>query len=667
MAATAEIACQHSPTLIFHPQHAHRMKRFTLFLLALIGLTSLIAACANQGAGPDGGPYDETPPHIVGMTAPERLQNGKRTKFSLVFNELIKVDNPTEKIIVSPPQIETPEIKVSGRRITVELLDSMRPNTTYTVDFSDAITDNNEGNPLGQYTYIFSTGQTTDTMQMSGYVLNAEDLEPVKGILAGLYQQHHDSVFAQRAFDRVARTDASGFFSIKGVAPDRDYRLYALQDADGDFHFTQPSEMVGFLHNDLRAGAFRDTRYDTLWVDSVRYDSIRIIPYTHFTPDDLVVRAFKVDVNTRHYLKAQRDVPEWFTTFFTGPSRKRPTIQGLNFDARKAFVVNASAGNDTLTYWLADTTLLRQDTLRFAYTYDNWDDSLAQMLPKTDTLELVPKTTFAKRAANEAKELEKWNKQREKREKRGDFSKSQPPMVALQLRADVSSSLVPNRNILIQFDQPLQRFDTKKLHLRLKKDSTYHDAPYALDTVPNNILAYRLRAEWRPGQEYQLVIDSAAMTSLYGRVNLATDNKFSIAKLEDFGTVFLSLSNAHESTVVQLLGSDGKPVAQAPTKNGRAEFYYVQPGKYYLRCFFDRNGDRKWTTGSWSPRRDPEEVYYFPKEIEVRANWDLNESWDVTALRLDKQKPDALVKQRSDKQKIDTHQRNIERLRQRGE
>ena len=643
------------------------MKRFSLFLLALIGLTSLIAACANQGAGPDGGPYDETPPRIVGMTAPERLQNGKRTKFSLVFNELIKVDNPTEKIIVSPPQIETPEIKVSGRRITVELLDSMRPNTTYTVDFSDAITDNNEGNPLGQYTYIFSTGQTTDTMQMSGYVLNAEDLEPVKGILAGLYQQHHDSVFAQRAFDRVARTDASGFFSIKGVAPDRDYRLYALQDADGDFHFTQPSEMLGFLHNDLRAGAFRDTRYDTLWVDSVRYDSIRIIPYTHFTPDDLVVRAFKIDVNTRHYLKAQRDVPEWFTTFFTGPSRKRPTIQGLNFDASKAFVVNASAGNDTLTYWLADTTLLRQDTLRFAYTYDNWDDSLAQMLPKTDTLELVPKTTFAKRAANEAKELEKWNKQREKREKRGDFSKSQPPMVALQLRADVSSSLVPNRNILIQFDQPLQHFDTKKLHLRLKKDSTYHDAPYALDTVPNNILAYRLRAEWRPGQEYQLVIDSAAMTSLYGRVNLATDNKFSIAKLEDFGTVFLSLSNAHESTVVQLLGSDGKPVAQAPTKNGRAEFYYVQPGKYYLRCFFDRNGDGKWTTGSWSPRRDPEEVYYFPKEIEVRANWDLNESWDVTGLRLDKQKPAALVKQRSDKQKIDTHQRNIERLRQRGE
>ena len=122
------------------------------------------------------------------------------------------MDNPSEKIIVSPPQIEQPEIKVSGRKITVELLDSMIPNTTYTVDFSDAITDNNEGNLLGQYTYIFSTGVTTDTMQMSGHILNAEDLEPVKGILAGLHFDASDTAFTRKPFDRVARTDADGYF-----------------------------------------------------------------------------------------------------------------------------------------------------------------------------------------------------------------------------------------------------------------------------------------------------------------------------------------------------------------------------------------------------------------------------------------------------------------------
>ena len=240
-------------------------------------------------------------------------------------------------------------------------------------------------------------------------------------------------------------------------------------------------------------------------------------------------------------------------------------------------------------------------------------------------------------------------------------------MVALQLPIDVSGSLVPNRNILIQFDQPLRSFDRKKLRLQLKKDTTFHDAPYELDTIPNNILAYRLRAEWRPGQEYKLVVDSAAMISLYDRVNLPTSNTFSIAKLEEFGTLFLSLSNADTATVVQLLGSDGNPIDQVKVQKNRAEFYYVKPGKYYLRCFFDHNRDGKWTTGSISPRRDPEEVYYYPKVIETRANWDTNESWDVTAVRLDKQKPAALIKQRKDKQRNDSHQRNLERLRQRGE
>ena len=157
------------------------------------------------------------------------------------------------------------------------------------------------------------------------------------------------------------------------------------------------------------------------------------------------------------------------------------------------------------------------------------------------------------------------------------------------------------------------------------------------------------------------------MISLYDRVNLPTSNTFSIAKLEEFGTLFLSLSNADTATVVQLLGSDGNPVDQVKVKKNRAEFYYVKPGKYYLRCFFDHNGDGKWTTGSISPLRDPEEVYYYPKEIEARANWDTNETWDITAVRLDKQKPAALIKQRKDKQRNDSHQRNLERLRRRGE
>lgn len=642
------------------------MKRIPFLFFLLLAALAAVVGCANQGSGPDGGPYDETPPRIVSATNPEKVAGGKRTKFTLVFDELIKVDNANEKITVSPPQKEQPEIKVSGRRVTVEILDSLIPNTTYTVDFSDAITDNNEGNPLGQYTYIFSTGAVTDTMQISGHVLNAEDLEPMKGILVGLHTSDADTAFTRTPFERVARTDGQGYFSIKGVSPTRKYRIFALQDADADYRFSQPSEIIGFLDKKLVPSSFPDTRYDTLWVDSVRYDSIRVIPFTHFTPDDVVVTAFKEARQPRHFLKAQRDVPEQFTTFFTAPSTHVPTLRGLNFKAENAFVENRNLALDTLTYWLADTTLLRQDTLRLAYTFEEWDDSLQRPYLKTDTLELVPRTTFAKRLAEKTKELEKWEKQRERRHKRGDYTDEKPPVAFLPTQLPTDRTISPAQNLTLKFEQPLARLDTARIHLRLKVDSTFREAPFELDSLPGNLLARRLRAEWRPGQQYELHLEAGALTSLYGLSNDSVRSSFSIGKLEDYGTLFVSLSQASDTTVVQLLDQSGNPTTQVLAQDGRAEFYYIRPGKYFLRCFFDHNGDGRWTPGRWDTHTPPEEVYYYPEEIEVRANWDSNPAWNVKALPLNKQKPARLIKQKEQKRQNDTHQRNIDRLRQRG-
>ena len=543
----------------------------------------------------------------------------------------------------------------------------MIPNTTYTVDFSDAITDNNEGNPLGQYTYIFSTGVTTDTMQMSGHILNAEDLEPVKGILAGLHFHASETAFTRKPFDRVARTDADGYFSIKGVNAQRNYHIYALQDADGDFRYTQPTELIGWLNTPLTASSRPDVRYDTAWVDSTRYDSIRTIHFTHFLPDDIVVRAFKVDYRPRHFLKYTRDVPEWFTLFFTGPSRQRPQLRGLNFDAARSLFPIANRDNDTLTYWLTDTTLLHLDTLRLACTYDDWDDSLKVARSKTDTLEITPKTTFAKRLAAKQKELAKWEKQRERRHKRGDFTDETPPREYLEPKISSGSPLTPDRNVTITFPEPLAQLRAAGVHLRLKEDTLWHDAPFALDSVPGNPLAATLRAEWRPAQHYKFVIDSAAVRSIYGLVNKRTERNFEIAKLEDFGTVFVTLHHADTSAVVQLLNTSGNVEKEVHIREGRAEFYYVRPGNYYLRCYLDRNNDGRWTTGDWITHTEPEPVYYSPKEIEVKANWDLNEDWDVTALPLDKQKPAKLIKQKGSKSVVNMHQRNLERLRKRGE
>ena len=154
-----------------------------------------ILSCARMGQ-PDGGWYDETPPRVVGSSPADKATNVKSKKIYIYFNEFIQLDNPTEKVVVSPPQLEAPDIKGEGKRIVVELKDSLKPNTTYTIDFSDAISDNNESNPLGNYTYTFSTGDRIDTLETSGYVLNAQNLEPIKGILVGLYNNLSDTVFS---------------------------------------------------------------------------------------------------------------------------------------------------------------------------------------------------------------------------------------------------------------------------------------------------------------------------------------------------------------------------------------------------------------------------------------------------------------------------------------
>ena len=201
------------------------------------------------------------------------------------------------------------------RKISVSLIDSLKPETTYTIDFSDAIVDNNEGNPFGNFTYYFSTGTQIDTMEVAGHVLNAEDLEPQKGVLVGLHKNLQDSAFVKLPFDRVARTDGNGRFCIKGVAPGN-YRIYALKDMDGDFRYA-PGELLAFSRDTIVPRAIADVRRDTLWRDTVHIDTVKLTPITRYAPDDVVLLSFTEKRNSRMLLKTQRDAPEWFRVYFS--------------------------------------------------------------------------------------------------------------------------------------------------------------------------------------------------------------------------------------------------------------------------------------------------------------------------------------------------------------
>lgn len=635
----------------------NRIKAKTLFLPFYLLVFLLLVSCAKMGQ-PDGGWFDETPPKVIGASPADGAVNVNQKKINIYFDEFIKLDNPSEKVVVSPPQLEQPEIKGAGRRIQISLVDSLKANTTYTIDFSDAISDNNEGNPMGNYTYSFSTGAAIDTMEVSGHVLESENLEPIKGILVGLYADHADSAFRTKPMLRVSRTDSRGRFVIKGVAPGS-YRIYALQDQDGDYKFSQKSEKIAFSHDIIVPSCKPDVRQDTTWVDSLHIKSIDQVDYIHFLPDNIVLRAFTEPLTDRFFLKAERQKANSFTLFFSYGDSILPQIKGLNFDAENAFLVEASEKKDTITYWLKDTALVNQDTLLMDITY-RMTDSTGVLVNKTDSAqEILSKEPYAKRMKNMEKELAAWTKKQEKKKKKGEPYDSVMEVKPLDVQLSVSSQFDPDQNVIFSFPTPLAKVDTAAIHLYAKHDTLWYRAP--MEFLPLENRKYELRGEWRPDIEYSLEVDSAAFEDIYGLASKPIKQGFKVNSLDTYGTLLVNITSLHDlPLIVQLLDAQDKVVKETKTVNGVAEFYYLKPQKYYMRLIVDRNNNGKWDTGNYASDQQAEEVYYYPEAIECKAKWDLTESWDPLARELSLQKPGAITKQKPDKEKKVKNQ-NVQR------
>lgn len=651
----------------------------------IIAITAIfMQSCAKMGQ-PDGGWYDETPPRIVSCSPADKGVGVKARRVVISFDEFIQVDNPTEKVVVSPPQIETPEIKGAGKKIIVELKDSLKTNTTYTIDFSDAISDMNEGNPLGNYTYSFSTSDHIDTLEVAGNVVNAEDLEPIKGILVGLYAVGDEAEtegalirgyktdadgktldpFLKQPLLRVSRTDSRGRFVVRGVAPGK-YRVVALQDADGNYLFNQKSEMIAFSNDIIEPRFTGDVRQDTVWRDSLHIDSIRSVKYTRFLPDDIVLRAFTEKQTDRFFLKTERKDPRLITFYFNGGDKSLPKLRGLNFQSGdEAFVVEHSPENDTVSYWLRDTALVNQDTLRLELKYMA-TDTLGRLVENTDTIEALAKVSYEKRQKDKQRKYEEWKKQQDKAKKRGKEYQEVMPQEALEPKYNVKPQPDPDQNITIDMPTPLARVDTSMIHLYAQHDTLWYRSKFIFRERRGIPRSYEIIGEWRPNVEYSLEIDSAAFTDIYGMQSAAYKEGFKVRSEDDYGTLLINISGMDSLPMVaQLLDSGDKPVKTVKVSNNVAEFFYVNPGTYYMRLFVDRNGNGIWDTGDYALGQQAEETYYYPEAIESKAKWDITLDWNPQRRDAAHQKPYAITKQKPEKDKT-IKRRNAERARKLG-
>lgn len=617
--------------------------------IALVSVIIAMYACASMGT-PDGGPEDYDPPKFVRSTPEPNAINYNKKKVTIEFDEFIKLEKASEKVIISPPQAEAPEVRASGKKVIVQFQDSIKQDITYTIDFGDAIVDNNANNPLGQFAFAFSTGNTVDTMAVSGTVLNAENLEPIKGIQVGLHKNLNDSAFVKLPFDRISRTDSRGRFTIRGVAPGK-YRIYALMDGNQNYFFDSKTEQIAWSDSLIVPSMEPAVRQDTVWnpLDTAKIDTIKTINYTRFLPDNIMLRAFKEENDFQYLQKSERPKTNQFSIYFSAKNKELPAVKGLDFDEQK-LIVEANSRKDSLLYWITDTILCERDTLTLQLDY--WaTDTLKQLVPKTDTLRFVNKIPRERRLAMREEEMKKKEKERKKRARKGDTLSVETKF--LSINVDAPSSLDLNRNITVSFDEPITSIDTAAIHMAHKVDTVWQDIPFLFVTDTVAPRRYEILADWKPGDEYRLNIDSLAFQGVYGLRTDKVEKNLKVKTLEDYGTLYLNITGAGPHAIVQLLNSSDAVIRQQPvTDKGTCDFYFLQPStKYYIRLFNDSNNNGKWDTGSYEQKLQAEDVYYFPKVWEMKANFEFEENWDINAKTLDQQKLDEIKKQKPEDDK----------------
>ena len=611
------------------------MKSVTTYKRQILLLVcAMTMACANRGIGPQGGPKDETPPKILKETPANGTTDFEGNTVLLEFDEYVQLDKVADNVLVSPPQQRPPEVKAIGKRVIVRFDGEMIDSTTYTIDFGSAICDNNEKNPITDYSFSFSTGPVIDTLQIGGQLLNAEDLNPVSNIIVGIHSNHADSAFEKLPFSRIAKTDAQGRFNIKNIKSGT-YRLYALNDASKDY-FYQPGEGLAMYDSLLTPSCYRDLATDTLWKDTITQrmvegervrDTLTIVDTiitkekTFYKPDSIVLVYFKEDKVRQYFIRAVREQRHLFTLYFNSAQRDLPTVKPLGSDWLKYTLCQPSENNDTINYWLTDSLAMSIDTLEFELTYLK-SDSLYQLQPQTDTVRAVyrePRLTAAARA--------KRDKQQQER--------------VVELKTNTSQKFDVYVPFKINSETPIDTVNHDMIHLYQMVDTVHKPLKFTLqaDSVK---MRFEISQPWEPETEYQLIADSGAFVDIYGKANEKQTYKFKILSLDQYSTLIVKLDPYIDNVVIQILTEKDKVVRELAASAEGTKFEYLKPTSYYMRAFVDLNGDGKWTTGDWATKRQPEPVYYFPNKLTLRANWDFEEAWDIRKLPIDRQKPQEL-------------------------
>ncbi|MFD1094734.1 Ig-like domain-containing protein [Salegentibacter chungangensis] len=530
-----------------------RIQGFLLVIILCFGITQ----CAKKGM-PKGGPKDEEPPKFVRATPENFSTNFSKEEIRIYFNEYIKIENPQKQIIISPPMDPKPSILPLGsarKDIKIEIFDTLQENTTYTINFGKSIVDNNEGNPMDYFKYVFSTGDYIDSLEVGGSVSDAYLKAPKEVISVFLYEidtSFTDSlVYKENPRYMTYANDSTFNFKLENLKEGK-YQMLAVMDLNNNYNYDPKKEKIGFISD------YIDLPNDSTFTISVFKEELAFEPKRpkQFKGQQLIFGyEGKTDLDSVK-IDLINPKPEGFASRIVKDAKK-----------------------DTLYYWYKPK--IETDTLRFKVTSPKRTDTLITRLGEAVRDSLI-------------------------------------------VTGEPSGTIEYQQDFKFKANTPITEANTDLIEV-LDEDSTAIPFTTELKLLENELL---LKFDKKEDNQYYIKALPGAITDLFEATNDTIRTRLKTKPYSDYGNVVLRLQNVSEYPVIaQLTNPKGEVQAEKySTGENTLNFQFMKPGKFLVRIIFDKNENQKWDTGDYLKKRQPERIEYFNDTLEVRANWDINQS-----------------------------------------
>ncbi len=577
----------------------------------------LFPRCANI-VPPTGGPRDTIPPEVV-SSIPENFSTGfTGTEIEIEFDEFIQLRNINQQFIITPPQKERPDFRVRGRNLYIDLNTELIANTTYTLNFGNAIVDLNEGNPLNNYEFVFSTGDKIDSLSYSGIVLNAFDNKPVEGAIVMLHEELYDSVPYRRMPLYANRTGKDGRFQMNNLRADT-FLVFALTDATNNYLYDRPGEeAIAFLDDYLYLtpdyqppNMEHDTLINGTLINGTApvFDTASEDPAHYIRPDDTLFM-FKEETGRQYILRNERKKRGELLFIFNLPLRKEWSIDPVNFEPPENWkLVEKNPQPDSIRYWITDEKTRNIDNLRFLVSY--------RATGPSDTLEHVSDSI-------------NMNYTPPLRSRRQTAEQEDDPVMEVSFGIRSGGNQELNKNFKITFPVPLSHLDISKTELAVIQNNEFLPQDFEMTSDSLRIRNYYLSTDWVPGQDYRFTAKPGAFKDIFGLESDSIEFKFQTREEDHYGRIILNLSGVRDNIILQLLDERDYLMREYYFENDDELIIgYLQPQKYRLKVIFDTNNNRKWDTGNYLQGIQPERVMFYREVIAIRPNWDIEIKWDL--------------------------------------